>query len=114
MLGDDLPTFAVKDGIDMFTANCLHPEVSQKGIREGVAAALQDVGKRKSTRWNHRSSSASSSTRRPSRRPVSTSRRSPADPYTTEFTTDDMPKAMKIIFAELLLALQVGQKGIYS
>ena len=35
-------------------------------------------------------------------------------PYTTEFTTDDMPKAMKMIFAELLLALQVGQKGIYS
>ena len=33
VLGDDLPTFAVKDGIDMFTANCLHPEVSQKGIR---------------------------------------------------------------------------------
>ena len=36
------------------------------------------------------------------------------NPYSTEFTTDDMPKAMKIIFAELLLALQVGQKGIYS
>src|ERR671922_182192 len=34
------------------------------------------------------------------------------DPYSTEFETDDMPEAMKIIFAELLLALQVGQKGI--
>jgi D-aminopeptidase len=35
-------------------------------------------------------------------------------PYTTEFTTDNMPSAMKVIFAELLLALQVGQKGIYT
>jgi len=35
-------------------------------------------------------------------------------PRTTEFTTTDMPEAMKTIFAQLLLALQVGQKGIYS
>ena len=81
VLGDDLPTFAVKDGIDMFTANCLHPEVSQKGIREGVAAALRRPGEsRRSTRWRCRSRSASSSTRRRSRRHASTSRRSASRP----------------------------------
>src|SRR5919201_822501 len=26
VLGNDLPTFAVKDGIDMFAASCLHPQ----------------------------------------------------------------------------------------
>jgi D-amino peptidase len=115
VLGDDLPTFAVKDGIDMFTANCLHPEVAQKGIREGVAGALRGLNGRSAyaidmplTFGFEFSSTTIASTceyipdvTKPSA-------------YTTEFTTDDMPKAMKIIFAELLLALQVGQKGIYS
>src|SRR2546421_1527173 len=35
VLGDDLTTYAVKDGIDMFAANCIHPEVTKQGIREG-------------------------------------------------------------------------------
>lgn len=115
VLGDDLPTFAVKDGIDMFTANCLHPEVSQKGIREGVAAALRDVGKRQpygmempitfGFEFNSTTIAATCEYIPEVSKP---------SPYTTEFTTDDMPTAMKVIFAELLLALQVGQKGIYS
>jgi D-amino peptidase len=115
VLGDDLPTFAVKDGIDMFTASCLHPDVSQKGIREGVAAALRDTGKREPYKmempitigfeFNSTTIAATCEYIPEVSKP---------SPYTTEFTTDDMPKAMKLIFAELLLALQVGQKGIYS
>jgi D-amino peptidase len=115
VLGDELPTFAVKDGIDMFTANCLHPEVSQKGIREGVAAALRDMGQREpytmempitfGFEFNSTTIAATCEYIPEVNKP---------SPYTTEFITDDMPKAMKIIFAELLLALQVGQKGIYS
>jgi D-amino peptidase len=115
VLGDDLPTFAVKDGIDMFTASCLHPDVSQKGIREGVAGALRNMEKREAYRmempvtfgfeFNSTTIAATCEYMPEVSKPT---------PYTTEFTTDDMPKAMKIIFAELLLALQVGQKGIYS
>lgn len=115
VLGDDLPTFAVKDGIDMFTANCLHPEMSAKGIREGVAAALRNMGKREPYKmempitfgfeFNSTTIAATCEYIPEVSKP---------SPYSTEFTTDDMPKAMKMIFAELLLALQVGQKGIYS
>jgi D-amino peptidase len=115
VLGQDLPTFAVKDGIDMFTASCLHPEVSQKGIREGVAAALRNMGTREPYKmempitfgfeFNSTTIAATCEYIPEVSKP---------SPYTTEFTTDDMPKAMKMIFAELLLALQVGQKGIYS
>ncbi len=43
VLGEDLATFAVKDGIDMFTGNCLHPEVTARGIRDGVAQALRET-----------------------------------------------------------------------
>ncbi|MGH3051377.1 MAG: M55 family metallopeptidase [Gaiellaceae bacterium] len=115
VLGQDLPTFAVKDGIDMFTASCLHPEVSAKGIREGVAAALRDISKRQAYKMEmpitfgfefNSTTIASTCEYMPEVKKT--------NPYSTEFTTDDMPKAMKIIFAELLLALQVGQKGIYS
>ena len=47
VLGDDLPTYAVKKGFDMFCAECLHPEVTQKGIRDGVAGALRNISARK-------------------------------------------------------------------
>src|SRR6266550_6951139 len=46
VLGESLPTFAVKDGIDMFCASCLHPKVTQQSIRDGVAAALRDIASR--------------------------------------------------------------------
>ena len=114
VLGDDLPTFAVKDGIDMFTANCLHPEVSQKGFERASrprfetweAPGLHDgfaghVRLRVQLDDNRGDLRVHPGVSKPS-------------PYTTEFTTDNMPSAMKVIFAELLLALQVGQKGIYS
>ena len=29
-------------------------------------------------------------------------------------TTSDLPEAMRVVFAQCILALQVGQKGIYS
>ena len=37
---DGVQTVAVKDGIDKFSANCLHPEVAQARIREATARAL--------------------------------------------------------------------------
>src|SRR3984885_12054858 len=47
VLGQDLPTHAVKDGLDMLVASCLHPAVTGQGIREGVAAALRDISRRR-------------------------------------------------------------------
>ena len=115
VLGQDLPTFAVKDGIDMFTASCLHPEVSQKGIREGVAAALRDLSKREVYKMEMPITFGFEFN---STTIAATCEYIPGvtktNPYSTEFKTEDMPEAMKMIFAELLLALQVGQKGIYS
>jgi D-amino peptidase len=115
VLGDDLPTFAVKDGIDMFTALCLHPDVTAKGIREGVAGALANLSAREPYKMDgeltfgfeyNSTTIASTCEYLPGvRKPT---------PRTTEFTTSDMPEAMRIIVAQLLLALQVGQKGIYS
>jgi D-amino peptidase len=117
VLGDDLETFAVKDGIDMFAASCLHPDVSQKGIRDGVAQALRSAAEKRREpyhvdlpvrigfEWN-------------STTIASTCEFIPTvvkkGPCVTEFSSSDLPEAMGIVFAELLLALQVGQKGIYS
>jgi D-amino peptidase len=114
VLGEGLQTYAVKDGIDMFSAECLHPEVTEKGIREGVAAALAD-GRRDPYRieapytfdfeWNSTTIASTCELIPGIRKPT---------PRTTSFTTADLPEAMGLIFAQLLLALQVGQKGIYS
>lgn len=115
VLGKDLPTYAVKEGIDMFTALCLHPEVTSKGIRGGVAEALKNIGSREPYRLDgevtfgfefNSTTIASTCEYIPDVKKVS--------PRSTEFTTADMPKAMNLIFAQLLLGLQVGQKGIYS
>ncbi len=117
VLGEDLPTFAVKDGIDMFSATCLHPEVTKAGIRAGVKKALASAAlkRRKPYRvssehrfgieWNT-TTIASMCALIPGIRKVT--------PRLTEFTNMDLPQAMGIIFAELLLALQVGQKKIYG
>ena len=115
VLGADLPTYAVKDGIDMFAANCLHPEVTQKGIRDGVAGALRNIGSREPYRmeppytfaleWNS-TTIASTCAYIPTIKKTS--------PRTTEYTTENLPEAMSVVFAECILALQVGQKGIYS
>jgi D-amino peptidase len=114
LLGNDLGTFAVKDGIDMFTATCLHPEVTKKGIRESVARALK--GKRRKPYkmkppyvfgidWNTTTIASTCAYIPGIRKP---------NPRRTEFTTSNLPEAMGLIFAELLLALQVGQKKIYG
>jgi len=99
----------------MFTASCLHPEVSQKGIREGVAAALRDFSKREVYKMEMPITFGFEFN---STTIAATCEYIPGvtktNPYSTEFKTEDMPEAMKMIFAELLLALQVGQKGIYS
>jgi D-amino peptidase len=115
VLGDHLPTYAVKDGIDMFSALCLHPDVTSVGIREGVANALRDISARKAYTMDGEltfgfeystTTMASTCEYIPGVKKVT--------PRSTEFTTADMPEAMRIIFAQLLLALQVGQKAIYS
>jgi D-amino peptidase len=117
VLGEDLPTYAVKDGIDMFTASCLHPEVTQKGIRDGVKQALKALsgarrppyrGKapyRFGFEWNT-TTIASTCALIPTVRKV--------NPRITEFSSDDLPAAMGLILAKLFLAMQVGQKSIYG
>lgn len=114
LLGNDLPNFAVKDGIDMFSATCLHPEVTKKGIREGVKRALKAKPRkpykmRKPYRFGFEWSTttiANTCAYIPGIRKV--------NPRTTEFTSKDLPEAMGLIFAKLMLAIQVGQKKIYS
>lgn len=113
VLGQDLETYAVKDGIDMFTAECFHPEVTAKGIRDGVARALrrkrephQSEGPYTFTfEWNSTTIASTCELLPTVRKPT---------PRTTEFTTADLPEAMRITVAHLLLALQVGQKSIYG
>jgi D-amino peptidase len=114
VLGDDLRTFAVKDGIDMFTATCLHPDVTAKGIREGVAEALRGARREPyrmpgahtfGIEWNTTTIASTCAYIPGIRKP---------SPRVTEFTSANLPEAMGLIFAELLLALQVGQKKIYG
>jgi D-amino peptidase len=115
VLGENLPTFSVKDGIDMFCASCLHPEVTQKGIREGVAAALRDISSRQPYRmeapytfgleWNSTTIASTCEYFPGIKKPT---------PRTTEYTTTNLPEAMGVVFGQCILALQVGQKGIYS
>lgn len=115
VLGDDLPTYAVKDGIDMLTASCLHPTVTYDGIRGGVAAALRDKARPDPYRlpgehtfgfeWNS-TTIASTCAYIPTV--------SKPSPRVTEFTTGDMVQAMHVIMAELLLAMQVGNIDVYS
>jgi D-amino peptidase len=114
VLGDDLPTFAVKDGIDMFTATCLHPQVAQQGIRETVAQALREKKRRPyKTRAPHTFSFEWSTTTIASACEYIPGVKKP-NPRTTEYRADDLPTAMRVIVAQLLIALQVGQKKIYS
>ena len=115
VLGGGLETFAVKDGIDMFAASCLHPEVTEQGIREGVARALGAASGREPYRmeppytfgfeWNSTTIASTCELIPGVKKPT---------PRVTEFTSDDLQESMGLIFAQLLLALQVGQKGIYS
>jgi len=108
-------TVAVKDGIDKFSAVLKHPEVAQAEIREATERALKDLKSRKpyivkppikiGVEWNS-TSIAQTCGLMPGVK-VTSSR-------STEYTTNDWPDAMKVLLAELLLALQVGQKAIYG
>jgi D-amino peptidase len=111
----DVDTVAVKDGIDKFSANCLHPQVAQAQIREAVARAVRDRGRFTPYRfsppytlgleWNSTTIAA-------------TCALIPgvqlSGPRSVEYVTDDYPELMRVLVAMLLLGLQVGQKAIYS
>lgn len=111
----DVETVAVKDGIDRFTANCLHPQVAQEHIREATARALRDRNRFTPYRlsppyvigieWNSTTIAATCDLI-PGVRMTS--------PRFVEYTTQDYPEAMRVLVAMLLLGLQVGQKGIYG
>ena len=108
-------TVAVKDGIDKFTANCLHPQVAQARIREATAQAVREPARFTPYRlsapytlgieWNSTTIAATCAlipgVRLNGSRGV-------------EFTTQDYPELMRVLVAMLLLGLQVGQKAIYG
>jgi D-amino peptidase len=114
-LGPQLATFAVKDGIDMLTASCLHPDVTHVGIRSGVAGALADLSELRplvlpgehafAFEWN-------------STAIASTCAYIPGveltGPRTSEFRTDDMAEALRVIVVQLLIAMQTGNVEFYS
>jgi len=111
----DVQTVAVKDGIDKFTADCLHPQVAQDQIREATARALRDRDRFSPYRlsppyvigieWNSTTIAATCALI-PGVRLTS--------PRFVEYTTQDYPEAMRVLVAMLLLGLQVGQKAIYG
>jgi D-amino peptidase len=115
VLGEDLDTYAVKDGIDMFAASCLHPDVTGLGIREGVAKGVSTARSREPYRAEapYRFGFEWSSTTIASTCALIPGIKKPT-PRVTEFEALDLPEAMGVIVAQLLLALQVGQKEIYS
>jgi D-amino peptidase len=115
VLGEDLPTYAVKDGIDMLTASCLHPTVTYEGIRTGVADALGGLADRRphtvtgehsfAFEWNSTSIAETCAY-------IPTVRKTA--PRISEFRSTDMTEAMQVIVAQLLLAMQVGNVDFYS
>jgi D-amino peptidase len=108
-------TVAVKDGIDKFSANCLHPQVAQARIREATARAVADRSRATPYRlsspyqlgveWNSTTIAA-------------TCAMIPgvelAGSRSVEFVTEDYPELMRVLVVMLLLAMQVGQKAIYG
>jgi D-amino peptidase len=111
----EVETVAVKDGIDKFTANCLHPQVAQAQIREATARAIRDKGRFSpyqlsppytlGIEWNSTTIAA-------------TCALIPGvqmnGPRSSEYVTSDYPELMRVLVAMLLLGLQVGQKAIYG
>jgi D-amino peptidase len=112
---DGVQTVAVKDGIDKFSANCLHPEVAQARIREATARALASrrgvtpyvlsSPYRLGVEWN---STTIAATCAMIPGVVLTGSRS------VEFVTEDYPELMRVLVVMLLLGMQVGQKAIYG
>jgi D-amino peptidase len=111
----EVDTVAVKDGIDMFTADCLHPQVAQDRIREATARAVAERGRFEPYRlsppysigieWNTTTIAATCALIPGVRLTAS---------RTVEYVTRDYPEAMRVLVAMLLLGMQVGQKGIYG
>jgi len=111
----EVETVAVKDGIDKFTANCLHPQVAQAQIREATARAVRDAGRFSPYRqsppytlgleWNSTTIAATCAL-------IPGVRAN--GPRSNEYVTNDYPEMMRVLVAMLLLGLQVGQKGIYG
>jgi D-amino peptidase len=112
---DGVQTVAVKDGIDKFSADCLHPEVAQARIREVTASAVA-AGRgitpyvlsspyRLGIEWNSTTIAA-------------TCAMIPGVALTgsrsVEFVTGDYPELMRVLVVMLLLGMQVGQKAIYG
>jgi D-amino peptidase len=112
LLGDELETFAVKTGIDKFAARCLHPAVTRKGIREGVARALGNLDAlaplkldgpaRFGIEWNSTTIATTCSF-------IPTVEKTSA--RITEFTSDDPTHALKVMFVELVLALEIARSS---
>jgi D-amino peptidase len=112
---DGVQTVAVKDGIDKFAANCLHPQVAQARIREATARAVAEPSRpapyrlsspyRLGIEWNSTTIAA-------------TCAMIPGVELTgsrsVEFVTADYPELMRVLVVMLLLAMQVGQKAIYG
>ena len=108
-------TVAVKDGIDKFSANCLHPEVAQAQIREATARAVASRDRftpyrlsppyRLGIEWNSTTIAATCALI-PGVQLTA--------PRSVEFVTQDYPELMRVLVAMLLLGLQVGQKAIYG
>jgi D-amino peptidase len=108
-------TVAVKDGIDKFSANCLHPEVAQARIREVTARAVAGHSQFSPYRlsppyslgieWNSTTIAATCALI-PGVQLTA--------PRSVEFVTQDYPELMRVLVAMLLLGLQVGQKAIYG
>jgi D-amino peptidase len=112
---DGVQTVAVKDGIDKFSANCLHPQVAQAHIREATARAVAERSRaapyrlsspyRLGVEWNSTTIAA-------------TCAMVPGVELTgsrsVEFVTTDYPELMRVLVVMLLLAMQVGQKAIYG
>jgi D-amino peptidase len=112
---DGVQTVAVKDGIDKFSASCLHPEVAQARIRETTTRAIAEPGQFTPYRlsppyslgieWNS-TTIATTCALIPGVHLTA--------PRSVEFVTQDYPELMRVLMAMLLLGLQVGQKGIYG
>ncbi len=111
----EVETVSVKEGIDKFTANLLHPEEAKDRIREGAKRALSDHGRFKpyiveppitiGVEWNS-TTIASTCELIPGVKALGSRE--------VEVTTDDYAEGMRVLVAMLLLGLQVGQKAIYG
>ena len=103
VLGDDLPTYAVKKGFDMFCAECLHPDVTQAGHpRRGRGRAAQHlvpqaVPDRAAV---HLRARVELDDDRLDLRVLPEDQEA-VNPRTTEYTTTDLPEAMGVVFARV-------------